>query len=228
MSLTHTHAKQVAELEKKLAELQEDRNAIATEIAREDKRRYDNLSQTLATERAQNLDKKHKHQQHNIKIVKEWITFKIEKEIRQSNVGDEEDIEMDFGNLCVEVTGDFVAASGAGCSQKLRAGEVVPDFVDYLLTCQAEDCDEDEEYYFHVNDEMWQVSEVLLSGKDNIHGKMYRGRDTKNPLKWLFCSVRFSKIEVQECCVSGDTYPVSQMVTNGDDWMYKGIHEAFE
>tara|TARA_R110000803_G_scaffold54460_1_gene111156 strand:+ start:472 stop:1089 length:618 start_codon:yes stop_codon:yes gene_type:complete len=171
---------------------------------------------------------KRAQRKHSDHIAKEWITTKLEKEINR--LEDEKDIiEIDFKRLNVEVTEEF-GPQDSGALRHCSPGEVVPDFVNLLFNCERErdEGGDNEEFFFHTDGEMWFVADVCLTGKGHKFSAAYASDKSRSQLKWMYLSVKFEKIEHQECCISGDSYPVSQMVTNGDDWMYKGVWEAFE
>ena len=168
---------------------------------------------------------KHAQEKHSIEIFKQYMTAQIEKESSRSE-GEDDIVEIDFGRLNVEVTQEFGPQDS--CALKVCSpGEVIPDFVNYLLTCQREG-QGDEDYFFHTDGEMWFVADIDLTGKGHKLVKTHFGPASTSHLKWMYLSVKFEKIEQRECCVCGDTYPISQMVTNGDDWMSKDVWGGFE
>ena len=176
---------------------------------------------------------KHAQRKHSDHIAKEWITAKLEKEINR--LEDETDIiEIDFKRLNVEVTEEFGSQDSNIAPKVCAPGEVVPDFVNLLFNCERErdEGGDNEEFFFETGSgcqtEMWFVADVCLTGKGHRHHCDFASDKSRSVLKWMYLSVKFEKIEQQECCVSGDTYPVSQMVTNGDDWMSKDVWNGFE
>tara|TARA_R110000787_G_scaffold213678_1_gene323162 strand:- start:175 stop:762 length:588 start_codon:yes stop_codon:yes gene_type:complete len=195
MSLTHTHAKQVTELQSTIVELGR-------------------------------INARQKN--HTDRLVTDWISMKIEKELPCYDLGDQGEFEMRFGKSQIGVqcetefdTGTVVGGSIGSRAEYICPGQVIPDFVEYLILCEQEEDNED--YWFRPEGfGEWYVTRVRLSGK----ARELRGKPTM--LKWMAMIVTFQKIEQQECCVSGETYPVSQMVTNGEEWMYRGVWEAFE
>ena len=189
MSLTHTHAKQLAFVQGKL-----------------------DAAEKLAVTR----------RQHTYDLVKEWIVLKIDKRLNDlleetKNYSLVEEFQMTFSRVATTEE-PFEKFEDNLLSQKMLVpGQVLPDFIEFLLTCSVEDGGgEEDEYFFEVADDSWKVKSVSFEGEE--------GRN----VNWLNVSVKFEKVVLHECCISGEYHIASQMVTNGDDWMFRGCWEAFE
>jgi len=191
MSLTHTHAKQLAFVQGKL-----------------------DAAEKLAVTR----------RQHTYDLVKEWIILKIDKRLNELNLTKNYSLVEEFQmtwDAVVKTKEPFEKFEDNFLSQGILApGQVLPDFVEFLLTCSVEDGGgEEDEYFFEAADQTWKVKSVSFEGGPAIE---------KKSKFWLNVSVKFEKVVLHECCISGDYHVASQMVTNGDDWMYRGCWEAFE
>tara|TARA_R110000744_G_scaffold153824_1_gene268256 strand:- start:785 stop:1420 length:636 start_codon:yes stop_codon:yes gene_type:complete len=211
MSLTHTHAKQVRDLEQKVADLEKAAGAAHL--------RQCSLTHTLVTRQG-------KKQEHYERLIKNWITMRIKNEVEEL-VGDEFEMKFNRSDIHVECqtefdTGDVVGGSIGGREDYICPGEVIPDFVEYLIICEREG-EDNEDYFFQVDGfGEWYVKGVRLSGAArDIGGK-------PSLIKWMKMAVKFEHVKKHECCISGEEYREYEMVTNGDDWMFRGVWEAFE
>ena len=173
----------------------------------------------LSSEVMENARRVGKQQKHSDIATRCWIECLLKKAVDDLVNSDAEDeIEIDFSTASshVAVTKEFHERDSCAL-RSLVKDEVVPYWVEYLLQLEASgDGDGDE---FNVLGEDWFVDCVHISGER----KMSRCR------VMMIVKVHFKKMETAECCVSGDYFPINQMVTDGDGtYMYREIHENFE
>lgn len=148
-----------------------------------------------------------------------WIETLLHRAVFHEEQNGEDGVEIDFSSASsqVVVTKEFGGRDSCAL-RSLVKDQVVPYWVDYLLQLEASGEGDGDEFKILGDD--YYVDCVHISGEQfsHVEGK-YK----------MVVKVDFKMVQMEECVVCGETYPVSQMVTDGEGtYMLRELHENFE